>query len=130
MLTKKDVRDLGTIVANANVRHSCGNCGGVVFAANSTAGDVYCIACGGVDQQLLVDAATFDELFDAYGNLRQFRSKGAVYHAGEHREIVAVAQPVRSSNSAPYRRATYVSVASRLFFCFNALKSGQSEYHR
>jgi hypothetical protein len=44
---------------------------------------------------------------DSYGNLRQFRSKSAVYHAGEHREVVASAQPVRSSNSAPYRRATY-----------------------
>lgn len=107
MLTKKDVRDLGTVVANANVRHCCGNCGGVVFAANATSGDVYCIACGGVDERLLVDAATFDELFDAYGNLRQFRAKGAVYHAGEHREIVDTPRSFRSSNSAPYRRATY-----------------------
>lgn len=107
MLTQKDVRDLGTIVADANVRHCCGNCGGVVFATNATAGDVYCIACGGIDERLLVDAPTFDELFDAYGNLRQFRPKGEVYHAGLHCESVGAAQSLRSSNSAPYRRATY-----------------------
>lgn len=106
-LTKKDVRDLSSIVADANVRHCCGNCGGVVFATNAASGDVYCIACGGVDERLLVDAATFDELFDAYGNLRQFRPKGEVYHAGEHREDVGVTASIRSSNSAPYRRATY-----------------------
>lgn len=107
LLTKKDVRDLSSIVADANIRHCCGNCGGAVFATNATSGDVYCIACGGVDERLLVDAATFDELFDAYGNLRQFRPKGEVYHAGEHREDVGASSNVRSSNSAPYRRATY-----------------------
>ncbi len=107
MLTQKDVRDLSTIVADANVRHRCGNCGGVVFATNAAAGDVYCIACGGIDERLLVDAPTFDELFDAYGNLRQFRPKAAVFDAGAHYESVGAAQPLRSSNSAPYRRATY-----------------------
>lgn len=106
-LTAKDVRDLSTVVADANVRHCCGNCGGVVFAANATTGDVYCIACGGIDQRLLVDAPTFSELFDSYGNLRQFCPKGEIYHAGEHCEDVGAAQPLRSSNSAPYRRATY-----------------------